>query len=60
LTPHALRRAWADHALNDPDDPVSIEVVSEVLNHKDISTTRRHYAGTKPERAKAALLARRL
>ena len=39
---------------------MSIEVVSEVLNHKDISTTRRHYAGTKPERAKAALLARRL
>lgn len=60
LSPHALRRAWATHALNDPDPKkrVPIEVVSKVLNHKDISTTRRHYAPTKGELADDALLRR--
>lgn len=60
LTPHALRRAWATHALNDPDPKkrVPIEVVSKVLNHKDISTTRRHYAPTKGELADDALMRR--
>jgi integrase len=53
LSPHAMRRGWADIALNEQDVP--IDVVAEVLNHKDISTTRRHYARTKPERARVAL-----
>lgn len=53
LSPHALRRAWAHIALN--DEGVPIDVVSEVLNHADISTTRRHYAPTKPERARNAI-----
>lgn len=53
LSPHALRRSWATAALNDQDVP--IDVVSEVLKHKDIATTRRHYAPTKPERARRAL-----
>ena len=44
LSPHALRRAWAVHALNDPTNPVPIDVVSSALRHADISTTRRHYA----------------
>lgn len=56
MSPHALRRAWAQHALNHPKRPVPIDVVAQVLNHSDISTTRRHYAPTKPERANAALL----
>lgn len=60
VTPHALRRAWATHALNDETNPVPIDVVSEVLNHADISTTRRHYAPTKPERAKDALIRMKL
>ena len=55
LSAHAMRRGWADYALNHPTDPVPIDVVSEVLNHKDISTTRRHYARTKPDRARHAL-----
>lgn len=55
VSPHAMRRAWAQHALNHPTNPVPIDVVAEVLNHADISTTRRHYAPTKPERARAAL-----
>ncbi len=55
ICPHSLRRAWARFALNDPDHPMAIDVVSEVLRHKDISTTRRHYAHTKPERARQAL-----
>lgn len=53
LTPHAMRRAWARIALNDQNVP--IDVVSEVLRHEDISTTRNHYAQTKPERARKAL-----
>lgn len=60
ISPHALRRAWAKHALNDADDPVPIDVVSEVLKHRDISTTRRHYAQTKPQRAQDALARRKL
>lgn len=53
LSPHAMRRGWATIALNDEEMP--IDVVSDVLNHSDISTTRRHYAPTKPERARRAL-----
>jgi integrase len=44
---------WATVALN---DGVGIDVVQEVLGHADISTTRRHYATTLPERAQAALV----
>lgn len=54
VTPHALRRAWATIALNDKKLP--IDVVSEVLRHSDISTTRRHCAPTKSERARDALV----
>jgi integrase len=54
VTPHAMRRAWATIALNDKKLP--IDVVSAVLNHSDISTTRRHYAPTKSERAREALV----
>jgi len=50
---HALRRAWATHAL---DKDVPLEVIQEVLHHADISTTRRHYAFSKPARARQALL----
>jgi integrase len=54
VTPHAMRRAWATIALNDKKQP--LDVVSEVLRHSDTSTTRRHYAPTKPERAREALV----
>lgn len=54
VSPHAYRRAWATIALNDEELP--IDVVSEVLRHKDIATTRRHYAPTKSDRARAALV----
>jgi integrase len=58
VSPHALRRAWATIALNDEELP--IDVVSEVLLHREIATTRRHYAPTKPARAQAALLGMRV
>ena len=58
VSPHAMRRAWATIALNDEEQP--IDVVSEVLKHKDISTTRKHYAPTKSERARAALVTMRV
>jgi integrase len=48
MSAHALRRAWAHEALNDPVDPQPLDVVSEVLKHKDTATTRIHYAATKP------------
>src|SRR5690606_19086291 len=38
VSPHAMRRAWATIALNHPSDPQPIDVVSEVLKHKDIAT----------------------
>jgi integrase len=60
VSPHAMRRAWATNALNDPDNPQPIDVVSEVLRHKEISTTRRHYAPTKSDRAQAALTTMRV
>jgi integrase len=56
VTPHCFRRAWATIALNDNKNPTPIDVVSEVLRHKDIATTRRHYAPTKSERAQSALV----
>jgi integrase len=58
VSPHAFRRAWATIALNDEETP--IDVVSEVLKHADIATTRRHYAPTKSDRARAALVAMRI
>lgn len=54
VTPHAMRRAWATIALNERKQP--LDVVSQVLRHADTSTTRRHYAPTKPERAREALV----
>ncbi|HYP55979.1 MAG TPA: site-specific integrase [Solirubrobacterales bacterium] len=56
VTPHCFRRAWATIALNDEKNPTPIDVVSEVLRHKDIATTRRHYAPTKSDRARSALV----
>lgn len=53
VSPHALRRAWADIALN--EEGVPLDVVAEALNHADVATTRRHYARTKPERARKAV-----
>ncbi|HEU4656359.1 MAG TPA: tyrosine-type recombinase/integrase [Capillimicrobium sp.] len=60
MTLHALRRAWADHALNDPENPLPIDVVAEVLSHADVRTTRLHYARTKKRRAHDALRGHRL
>lgn len=60
VTPHCFRRAWATIALNDEKNPTPIDVVSEVLRHKEIATTRRHYAPTKSDRAQAALVGMRV
>lgn len=60
LSPHALRRAWSSHSMNDPNTPVPIDVVSKVLGHASIETTRRHYAFTDDGRAWDALTKRRL
>ena len=60
VSAHAMRRAWASAALNDPHNPQPIDVVSQVLRHADIATTRRHYAPTKGERARSALMTMRV
>ncbi len=60
VTPHVFRHAWATVALNDPKHPVPIDVVSKALGHKDIGTTRRHYAHTDDDRVMGALLSDRL
>jgi integrase len=60
VTPHCFRRAWATIALNAEKNPTPIDVVSEVLRHEDIATTRRHYAPTKSDRTKAALMGMQL
>lgn len=60
LSPHAMRRAWATHALNDPDNPVSLTTIQQVLSHANVETTRLHYAATDDGRGDAALLNRRL
>jgi len=58
VSPHSYRRAWATIALNEKELP--IDVGSEVFKHSDIATTRRHYAPTKSERARTALVEMRL
>lgn len=60
LGPHAMRRAWGTHAFNDPDDPLPLDVISQVYRHADMKTTRDHYIQAKPDRAREALLSRRL
>lgn len=60
LSPHALRRAWATHSLNDPVNPVSLEVVTLVLGHDDTRTTQEFYARTDGGRGDVALDGRRL
>jgi integrase len=60
MTVHALRRAWADHALNDPHNPAPLDVVGETLGHEDVRTTRLHYAQTKQPRVRDALRRHRL
>jgi len=60
VTPHCFRRAWATIALNDEKEPTPIDLVSEVLRHKEIATTRCHYAPTKSDRARAAIVRMRV
>lgn len=51
LSCHAMRRGWAQAAL---EDGTPITTIQDVLKHDDISTTRRHYA-FKPPLTTAAL-----
>ena len=41
ITPHKLRTTFGTNLYNDTND---IYVVAEVLGHKDVNTTKRHYA----------------
>lgn len=50
---HSARKTWAYHTLNaDPTNPEQIVYISEALNHRDISTTRK-YCGITQEKMDA-------
>ena len=43
ITPHKLRSTYGTNLYRETQD---IYVVAEVLGHKDINTTKKHYAAT--------------
>jgi integrase len=52
LTPHDVRRSAGRHMI---ENGVSIEQVSQLLGHKDINTTRKHYAQFSPDFLRGAV-----
>ena len=51
ITPHKLRTTFGTNLYNETKD---IFVVAEVLGHKDVNTTKKHYAAISEEIKKAA------
>lgn len=51
VTPHKLRAPYATEVYRESGD---IYLVASVLGHKDVNTTRKHYAKMDDERRKAA------
>ncbi len=51
ITPHKLRSTYCTHLYQETRD---IYVVAEVLGHKDINTTKRHYAAISDETKREA------
>jgi site-specific recombinase XerD len=52
VSPHMLRRSAATYLL---EQGVHIDVISDILGHADISTTKRHYLNPSDERRTAAM-----
>ena len=46
ITPHKLRSTYGTNLYRETGD---IYIVAEVLGHKDINTTKKHYAATSDE-----------
>ena len=51
ITPHKLRSTYGTSLYNETGD---IYLVAEVLGHKDVNTTQRHYAAASEDRKRAA------
>lgn len=51
ITPHKLRSTYGTNLYNETED---IYLVAEVLGHKDVNTTRKHYADVLDETKKRA------
>ena len=51
MSPHKLRSTYATRLYNETED---IYLVADVLGHKDVNTTKRHYAALEEERRRSA------
>ena len=51
ITPHKLRSTYGTALYKETGD---IYLVADVLGHKDVNTTRKHYAAIEDERRKMA------
>ena len=57
ITPHKLRSTYGTSLYKETGD---IYLVADVLGHKDVNTTRKHYAAMDEERRRKAASAVRL
>ena len=51
ITPHKLRSTYGTNLYKESGD---IYLVADVLGHKDVNTTRKHYAAQQDERRRRA------
>jgi len=51
ITPHKLRSTYGTMLYHETED---IYLVADVLGHKDVNTTRKHYAATSEEHKRIA------
>ena len=51
ITPHKLRSTYGTNLYR---ETVDIYLVADVLGHKDVNTTRRHYAAIEEDRRRSA------
>lgn len=57
ITPHKLRSTFGTNLYKETND---IYLVADVLGHKDVNTTRRHYAAIEQDRRRLAAKATKL
>ena len=57
ITPHKLRSTFGTNLYNETGD---IYLVADTLGHKDVNTTRKHYAGMKEANKRKAARSIRL
>ena len=51
ITPHKLRSTYGTNLYKETGD---IYLVADVLGHKDVNTTRKHYAAIEDDRRRSA------